>query len=223
MNLELNAVELRILGSLVEKQVTTPEYYPLTLNALVNACNQKSNRDPMTHLDEKDVVRTLESLREKTLATMITGPDHRVPKYAHLMDEMLDLGAPEVALLCELMVRGPQTPGELRGRASRMHPFATTDQVEAALQMLATPEGVWRPLVVKLSRQPGRKGARWAHLLSGIPDVEDSPVTTRSEPAVIELRAENERLTHLEEEVADLREEICALREALEGFRRQFE
>lgn len=223
MKVELNASEVRVLGSLVEKQVTTPEYYPLTLNALVNACNQKSNRDPMTHLDEKDVVRALESLREKTLATMITGPDHRVPKYAHLMDEMLDLGAPEVALLCELMVRGPQTPGELRGRASRMHPFPTTGEVEAALQGLATPEGVWRPLVVKLSRQPGRKEARWAHLLSGIPEEEDYPIATRSEPAVLEVRAENERLARVEEEVAALRSEMESIRKTLEDFRRQFE
>jgi uncharacterized protein YceH (UPF0502 family) len=223
MNLQLNTLEVRVLGSLVEKQVTTPEYYPLTLNALVNACNQKSNRDPMTHLDVKEVVRTLESLREKTLATMITGPDHRVPKYAHLMDEMLDLGAPEVALLCELMVRGPQTPGELRGRASRMHPFPTNDEVESALQGLATPEGVWRPLVIKLARQPGRKESRWAHLLSGIPEEEDYPATTRPEPAVLELRSEDERFAKLEEEVAALRSEMDTIRKTLEDFRRQFE
>lgn len=223
MNVELNAMEVRVLGSLVEKRITTPEYYPLTLNALVNACNQKSNRDPMTHLDERDVVRALESLREKTLATVITGPEHRVPKYAHLMDEMLDLGAPEVALLCELMVRGPQTPGELRGRASRMHPFATSEEVDAVLEGLSAQEGVWRPLTVRLPRQPGRKEARWAHLLSGIPEVGDDPDTTRPEPATLEVRAEGERLARIEAEVASLRAELESLRISLEAFKRQFE
>jgi uncharacterized protein len=223
MNLLLSAVEARVLGALVEKQITTPEYYPLTLNALVNACNQKSNRDPITALEERDVLRAMESLREKTLARMITGPEHRVPKYGHHMGEMLDLDEAEAALLCELLLRGPQTPGELRGRASRMHPFTTVEQVEAALQGLSSEEGVWRPLVTRLVRQPGRKEARWAHLLSGVPEAEEIQISTRPEPAAVALRAEDERIATIERDLADLGLQVKRLREDLDDLRKQLE
>jgi hypothetical protein len=139
------------------------------------------------------------------------------------MDEMLDLAPEEVAVLVELMLRGPQTPGELRGRASRLHPFSTVEEVEKVLGGLASSEGVWRPLAVKLPRQPGRKEARWAHLLAGTPELADAPDVTRPEPAVLAVRAEGERLAALEVEVATLREEVRILRDALEGFRKQFE
>ena len=217
----LDAVEARIVGSLVEKQVTTPDNYPLTLNALTTACNQKSNRFPVVAFEEKTVVRALESLRDKGLARMVSGPDMRVPKYYHLCAEKLDLSPAQVAALCVLMLRGPQTLGEIRGRSGRLHEFADLDEVEQTLQALGDHGG--RPMVVQLERQPGRKEARYAHLLCGEPDTEaeeegEGPI----EPAALEVRAENERLAFLEEEVAALRDELAALRQAFEEFKGQF-
>src|SRR6202167_5579811 len=156
----LTAAEARVLGSLLEKEVTTPEYYPLSLNALLNACNQKSNREPVTNFDEDTIERVLYTLRDKGLLVNITGAGSRVPKYGHRLSEKLNLGRREMAILCELMVRGPQTLGELRTRAERMHHFDDLAEVESVLDRM--PE-----LVTRLPRRPGEKEARYAHLLSG--------------------------------------------------------
>jgi uncharacterized protein YceH (UPF0502 family) len=210
----LNAVEVRVLGSLVEKEMATPEYYPLTLNALVNACNQKSNRDPAVAYDEDTVADAIDSLRERRLAAVITGAGMRVPKYRELLSEKLNLGRRELAILCELMVRGPQTVGELRDRAGRLHPFSDIDEVESVLQRLIA----WQPepLAVRLPRQPGTKEARNAHLLSGAPAI--AP-TAAAEPETPRAG----RVAELEAEVRALREEVRALGERLEKFRAQFE
>jgi uncharacterized protein YceH (UPF0502 family) len=216
----LNEVEVRVVGALVEKQVTTPEYYPLTLNALVNACNQISNRDPVVSYDEQTVARALESLRGKNLAYVFYGSDSRVPKYKHMLADIYKLSPAELAAMCVLMLRGPQTVGEVRGRTGRLYGFADLAEVEATLDGLAQRE---EPLVMKLPRQPGRKEARYAHLLAGAPEVEESRPEPRVEPAVREVRAENERLAHLETEVETLRGEVADLRRQLDEFRRQFE
>ena len=210
----LNAVEVRVLGSLVEKEMSTPEYYPLTLNALVNACNQKSNRDPAVSYDEDTVADAIDSLRERRLAASITGAGMRVPKFRETLSEKLNLGRRELAILCELMVRGPQTVGELRDRAGRLHPFSDIDEVESVLQRLIE----WQPeaLAVRLPRQPGTKEPRTAHLLSGPPAI--AP-TAAAEPEVPRVG----RLAELEAEVRALREEVRALGERLEEFRAQFE
>jgi uncharacterized protein YceH (UPF0502 family) len=210
----LNAVEVRVLGSLVEKEMATPEYYPLTLNALVNACNQKSNRDPAVSYDEDTVADAIDSLRERRLAASITGAGMRVPKFRETLSEKLNLGRRELAILCELMVRGPQTVGELRDRAGRLHPFSDIDEVESVLQRLIE----WQPeaLAVRLPRQPGTKEPRTAHLLSGPPAI--AP-TAAAEPEVPRVG----RLAELEAEVRALREEVRALGERLEKFRAQFE
>src|SRR5580658_9876029 len=194
MDFSLDADEVRVLGALLEKEVTTPEYYPLSLNALVNACNQKSNRDPMVHFDEDTVERVLYALRDKGLLLNITGAGSRVPKYGHRLSEKLNLGRRELALLCELMVRGPQTLGELRTRADRMHHFDDTSEVEAVLDKM--PE-----LVLRLARRPGEKEARYAHLLSGEPQ----GAVSSGEPAEAGAPARQDRLSALESEVAELR------------------
>lgn len=220
MDAFLNEVEVRVVGALVEKQVTTPEYYPLTLNALVNACNQISNRDPVVSYDEQAVARALESLRAKNLVYVFYGSDSRVPKYKHMLANIYSLSPPEVAAMCVLMLRGPQTVGEVRGRTGRLYNFNDLAQVEATLEELARRD---EPLVAKLPRQPGRKEARYAHLLAGLPEVDESRPEPRAEPAVREARAENERLARLEGEVETLRSEVAELRGQLEEFRKQFE
>ncbi|HKP88325.1 MAG TPA: YceH family protein [Blastocatellia bacterium] len=221
MDAILNAVEVRVIGSLIEKQITTPEYYPLTLNALVNACNQISNRDPVVSYDEKTVVRALDSLREKQLAWMVTGAGSRVPKYEHRLAEALRLAEQELAALCVLMLRGPQTVGEIRGRAARMYEFKELDEVEMTLQSLMTAEP--RPLITKLPRQAGMKESRYAHLLSGEVRIEEPQAAPRLEAATIEVRAENERIARLEGEVERLRHELAELKELFLDFKKQFE
>ena len=213
MDLSLAAAEVRVLGSLLEKEITTPEYYPLSLNALVNACNQKSNRDPVVHFDEETVERVLDVLREKGLLLNITGAGSRVPKYGHRLSEKLNLGRRELAVLCELMVRGPQTLGELRTRAERMHRFDDVAEVETVLDRM--PE-----LVTKLPRRPGEKEARYAHLLSGPPDVAGA-----SEEQAVESAAapRSDRMATLEAEVAQLRQELEDLKQQFAGFEKQFE
>lgn len=218
----LNAVEVRVLGALVEKEITTPEYYPLTLNSLTTACNQKSNRYPVVDFDEKTVVRALESLRDKGLARQVSGMDMRVPKHYHLFDEKLGLTRPQVAALCVLMLRGPQTVGEIRGRSGRLHEFADLSEVEAVLSALA--ERAEGPLVAQLARHPGRKESRYAHLLMGQPqedeqEDEGGPV----DAAAVEVRAENERIAALEERVRELASELVTLREEFAHFKEQFE
>jgi len=210
MDLILDAAEVRVLGCLLEKEVTTPEYYPLSLNALVNACNQKSNRDPVVHFDEENVEGILYSLREKGLSLNITGAGSRVPKYGHRLAEKLNLGRRELALLCELMLRGPQTLGELRTRADRMHHFDDTSEVETVLERM--PE-----LVTRLPRRPGEKEARYAQLLSGTPEV---PAAAPEESASV---PRTDRIAELEAEVARLRHEIDDLKQQFAGFQKQFE
>jgi hypothetical protein len=213
MALTLDPEEIRILGSLLEKEITTPEYYPLSLNALLNACNQKSNRDPIVHFDEDTLERALYTLRDKGLLVSITGAGSRVPKYGHRISEKFNLGRRELAILCELMLRGPQTVGELRTRAERMHPFADLAEVESVLDRL--PE-----LVTKLPRRPGEKEARYAHLLSGEP-----PVSSASHlPAAAEPGAPPpSSIGALEAEIAKLRRELEDLKEQFAGFQKQFE
>jgi uncharacterized protein YceH (UPF0502 family) len=211
----LNVVEVRVLGSLVEKEMATPEYYPLTLNALVNACNQKSNRDPAVNYDEDTVADAIDSLREKGMAASITGAGMRVPKFRERLSEKLNLGRRELASMCELMVRGPQTVGELRDRAGRLHPFSDTDEVESVLQRLI--EWQPEPLAVRLPRQPGTKEPRTAQLLSGPPAI--ASLATSAEPEIPRMG----RLAELEAEVRALREEVRVLAERLEKFRAQFE
>jgi hypothetical protein len=202
----LHPAEIRVLGALLEKEVTTPEYYPLTLNALVNACNQKSSRDPVVNYSEDVVQQALALLRHKGLAVRISGAGHRVEKYAHSLGERLNLGRRESAVLCVLMLRGPQTAGELRGRTERMHEFAEIADVEHCLESLAqrSPE----PLVASMPR------GRWCHLLGGMPD----PVHE-----VVESPRSAAPASGLEQRVAELEREVAELKQTLESFRRQFE
>src|SRR3989449_9638240 len=164
MNVLLNDNEVRVLGALVEKESTTPDYYPLSLNALTNACNQKSNRDPVMSLSEGEVTEALEGLRDKGLAREVSSFDSRVPKYAHQLAEVFNFDRRETAVLCVLLLRGPQTPGELRGRTERMYRFDDLSEVQTALQSLMQRDP---PLAKVLPRQPGTKEARYMHLLCG--------------------------------------------------------
>jgi uncharacterized protein len=217
-NVLLNEAEVRVLGSLVEKDITTPDYYPLSINAVVNACNQKSNRDPVMNLNEEAVRQALHALNEKGLAGTASNADSRVPKYEHRMQEAFNFTRRETAVLCVLMLRGPQTPGELRGRTERMHRFEDLTDVQSTLQKLMTRE---EPLVKVLPRQPGTKEARYAHLLSGVQASWDAPAAPVQE--VVSNSADGERIARLEEEVANLHREISDLKQELAGFRRQFE
>ncbi len=215
----LTPVEVRVLGSLIEKEITTPEYYPLSLNALTNACNQISNRDPVVAFEEKTVARALESLREKKLAWMVTGVS-RVPKYEHRFTEAFRLAEQEVAVVCVLMLRGPQTVGEIRGRSGRLYEFKELEEVELTLRSLLEAQP---PLVLRLPRQPGTKESRYAHLLAGEVQIEEREVPPRLEPATLEVRQENERLTKIEGEVAQIRSDMEDLREQFLEFKKQFE
>lgn len=212
MDLLLQPAEVRVLGSLLEKEVTTPEYYPLSLNALVNACNQKSNRDPVVEFDSDVVQQALQSLRDRGLAVVITGAGSRVPKYGHRFAEKLNLGRRELAILCELMLRGPQTLGEIRTHCERMHPFDDLAEVEAVIDRL--PE-----LVVKLARRSGEKEVRYAHLLSGTPVIPE-PEAEVHEPIRVDRL---DRMAALETEIAQLRNELESLKQQFAGFKRQFE
>jgi|SRR5579871_4794827 len=211
MDLLLSPPEVRVLASLVEKEITTPEYYPLSLNALINACNQKSNRDPVVNYDEETVENTLEALRHKGLITTVTGAGSRVPKYGHRISEQLNLGRRELAILCELMLRGAQTLGELRGRTERLHKFDDSSEVESVIDHM--PE-----LIVKLARRPGEKEARYAHKLYG-----QLPVPEETEAAEPPTPARQDRIAMLENELAALREDVEALKQQFAQFRRQFE
>lgn len=210
MEVVLDPVELRVLGCLIEKDMATPEYYPLTMNALVNACNQKSNREPVVSWDENTVADAVDRLRGKRLAGVLTGGSNRVPKYNHRLGEQLNLGRRELALLCELMLRGPQTAGELRDRAARMHRFSDIEEVESCLRGLA--EHSHGPLTVLLPRQPGRREARYAQLLSGEPMITEEAVIESAPRASSELEA---RVAQLESEVRDLREHLETVRREL--------
>lgn len=218
MNFLLSEIEVRVLGSLVEKDATTPDYYPLSINALVNACNQKSNRDPFMTLTEEAVRHALESLKEKKLAGPVNSADSRVTKYEHRMQEVFNFSRGENAVLCVLMLRGAQTPGELRGRTERIHPFEDLDEVQSALQKLMQRDP---PLAQVLQRQPGTKESRYVHLFCGLvePFVMPEPNTT---PRAI--RMDNaERLEKLEETVVGLQRDMEELKQQFAGFRKQFE
>ena len=217
MELSLTETEVRVLGALIEKDITTPEYYPLSLNALVNACNQKSNRDPVMQLDEDAVRDAVGALQERRMAGPAGGADSRVTKYEHRLQEVFNFTRPEIAVLCVLLLRGPQTPGELRGRSERIHRFEALDDVQSALQKLMQRD----PALVKvLPRQPGTKEARWAHLLSG--DVAPEAAQT-ARTAGDRSSGDGERIARLEEEVAALHREVGDIKDQLERFRKQFE
>jgi uncharacterized protein len=217
MELNLTENEVRVLGSLIEKDITTPEYYPLSLNALINACNQKSNRDPVMHLEENTVRDALEGLQQRRLAGCAGGADSRVTKYEQRLQEVFNFTRPEIAVLCVLLLRGPQTPGELRGRAERMYRFESLEDLQSALQKLLQRDP---PLAKVLPRQPGTKESRYAHLLSG--DVVEPESSLPS--AVIESSpADANRIARLEQEVTELQREVSELKRQLKEFRRQFE
>src|SRR6267154_1303089 len=212
VNILLNEVECRVLGSLIEKEITTPEYYPLSLNALVNACNQKSNRDPLMNLDEAAVRQALYSLDGQSLVRYVSAADSRVTKYEHRLQEAFNFYRHEIAILCVLLLRGPQTPGELRNRAERMHPFEDLSAVQSSLQHLMKREP---PLVKVLPRLPGTKEARYAHLLAGDVEGWEPPAEGR----VVISGLENERVVRLEEEVAELKKEMEELKRQVADLR----
>jgi uncharacterized protein YceH (UPF0502 family) len=206
MDVLLDAAELRVLGALMEKEIATPEYYPLSLNALVNACNQKSNREPVVSYDEEVTETALESLRNKGLSMRITGRDSRVPKHEQRFTERFNLGRREAAIMCVLMLRGPQTPGELRGRTDRLYTFDDLEAVESTLNKL-----VEMGFVKQLPRQSGYKEQRWAQLLSGDVDVEAAAAASAE-------RGPSDR-----DRIAALERGIAELRAAFDDFRRRFE
>jgi uncharacterized protein len=218
MEIKLTETEVRVLGSLIEKDITTPEYYPLSLNALVNACNQKTNRDPVMQLDEDAVRNALDGLQEQRMAGPARGADSRVTKYEQRLQEVFNFTRAEIAVLCVLLLRGPQTPGELRVRAERMHRFETLEDVQSALQKLMQREP---PLAKILPRQPGTKESRYAHLFAG--DVVELEAPVNISGALEHNTADAERITRLEEEVAELRREVGETKDQLERFRKQFE
>lgn len=220
MSITLNEYELRALGALVEKQIATPDYYPMTLNALVNACNQKNHRDPVVAYDEATVAKALETLREKNLAYVFHGSEARAPKYGHLFPKAFDLSEAEVPLMSVLILRGPQTPGELRSRSQHLRAFESLAEVETLLQGLSLRD---EPLIVKLPRQPNSRESRFAHLLGGPVEMEQIEAAPRASASVQQSQAGNEKIARLEEEVAALRLELSELKQQFAEFRKQFE
>ncbi len=206
-----------MLGSVIEKDITTPDYYPLSLNALINACNQKNNREPVTSFDEETVRLALRNLGDKGLAGTAGGADSRVTKYEHRLQEVLNLTRPETAILCVLLLRGPQTPGELRGRSERMYRFEHLDDVGSALQQMMRREP---PLVKALGRRPGTKEIRYAHLLSGDVEAWDPPAEAASASTG---SADAERMAQLEEQVAALQKEVAEVKQQIAELRRSLE
>jgi uncharacterized protein YceH (UPF0502 family) len=226
----LNEIETRVLGSLIEKDITTPDYYPLSLNALVNACNQKNNRDPVMTLDENSVRNALTTLQEKRMAGPASGADSRVTKYEHRLQEVFNFDRREIAIVSVLLLRGAQTPGELRGRTERMYHFDALEDVVSTLDRLAQREA---PLVCILARQPGTKEYRYMHLFSGEPleptvsraAVEREAAASSAAPdsTVHAAPPPAQRLARLEEEVRTLRQELTEVQQQLAAFRKQFE
>jgi uncharacterized protein len=209
----LNPIEARVIGTLIEKRITVPDVYPMTINSLVNGCNQSNNRAPVTSLTEGELTGVVERLRERGFVSLYTGAATRVPKYSETFVERLGLGSAEAAILCELMLRGAQTPGELRARAERLHAFASLDAVEETLKAMSelTP-----PLVVQLSREAGTRAAKWQHMLFGgdLPEA----VTHALPPSKVEREMQlSERVAALEAKVADIEETLAALRAQLGG------
>ena len=219
----LTEIETRVLGSLIEKDITTPDYYPLSLNALVNACNQKNNRDPVMTLDEAAVRDALATLQEKRLAGPASGADSRVTKFEHRLQEVFNFDRREIAVVCVLLLRGPQTPGELRSRTDRMYHFEALEDVVSTLDRLAQREP---PLARVLPRQPGTKESRYTHLFSGEPPsdaTEPTYVARTPSPATTGANSTADRLIALEEEVSRLRHELSEVQQQLATFRQQFE
>jgi uncharacterized protein YceH (UPF0502 family) len=218
----LTELETRVLGSLIEKDITTPDYYPLSLNALVNACNQKNNREPVMTLDDSAVRDALASLQEKRLAGPASGADSRVTKFEHRLQEVFNFDRREIAVVCVLLLRGPQTPGELRSRTERMYHFEALEDIVSTLDRLAQREP---PLARVLPRQPGTKESRYTHLFSGEPpaSAEDVYVSRAPSPATAGANSTSERLANLEEEVSRLRQELSEVQQQLATFRKQFE
>ena len=202
MAYRLTDIEVRVLGSLIEKEITTPDYYPLSLNALMVACNQSSNRNPVVHFDESTVAQAADSLRERKLVHLVDRSESRVTKYRHVVYEELNLSRPAIAVMCVLMLRGPQTTGEIRTRTNRLYDFGSLEEIETTLNTLISSE-----LIVRLPRQSGQKEVRYAHLLSG--EVQFTEPETAADP-------ELDRIGKLEKEIADLKKQF-------EEFRRQFE
>lgn len=213
---ELSEVETRVIGCLVEKHLTTPEYYPLTLNALLAACNQKTNRDPVVNYDDQTVEQALDSLRDKNLVYVFYGSSSRVPKYKHMLPSVYELSPPEVAVISVLMLRGAQTIGELNQRTNRLYEFSGLNEINETLEGLIKRD---EPLVVKLERQIGQKEARYAHLLSGAIDME--AMANLRETSGGQTR--NDRIAELEREIENLRSELNSLREEFGEFKKQFE
>jgi len=219
MDLILSPQEVRVLGSLIEKEITTPEYYPLSLNALMHACNQKSNRDPVVSYDETTVLRILDGLREKKLIRAVSLAESRVAKYRQIFTDTANLIEQELALLGVLMLRGFQTSGELRSRSERLYNFSSLDEVDKTLErMKEKKEGPW---VAQLPRQPGFKESRWAHLLGG--EIGEEELVAIPAASVVQVMPEAGRMTQLEEEIRTLRQEVDSLKLQFDQFRRQFE
>jgi len=217
MDVELTPIEVRVLGCLIEKEIATPDYYPLTLNALVNACNQKSNREPLMMRDKSSVIGALDELRmTHQLAIEVTSTESRVAKYKHCLPSRWNFSPAKTAILCELFLRGPQTPGDLRAHASRLHPLADRNEVEEILQGLATRED--GPFVVQLPREPGKREQRWAHLFSGEPETSAEP-----EPLRETATNDNDPIQTLETDVAALRQELDELKASFAEFKTAFE
>ena len=223
MTLPLSEVEIRVLGALLEKSRTTPDNYPLSLNALTNACNQSSNREPVMSLAETEVSAALDALRRRSLVRAIVRSGAGVTKYQHLMDETLGLVNRQLAVLGVLMLRGPQTAGELRTRTQRLHDYEDVADVESALEGLATREP--DPLVVRLPRRPGQREERWAHLLAGEAAAQAAAAdsATREELGAPVAAVDDGRIARLESELAAVRQEVADLRSELAAFRKQFE
>jgi uncharacterized protein YceH (UPF0502 family) len=216
MSTTLNEKEIRILGSLVEKQLTTPEYYPLTLNALTAACNQKSNREPVMSLGETEILAAVDRLRDESLVYLYYGTGTRTVKYKHMLPGVFELEPPATAVLAVLMLRGPQTIGEIRERTGRLYEFSDLNEVQETLDDLARRD---EPLIVKLERQPGQKEARYAHLLGGPVDAASFPTSTEKRSAA----PDNGRLETLETELASLKNELAEFKATFDEFRKQFD
>ena len=214
MNYDLTFEEVRLIGSLIEKELTTPEYYPLTINSLMNACNQKSNREPVVSFDEKIIEETLEKLRGKGLARRVTGNDIRVAKYRQTFTEALNLSPDETAVICTLLLRGAQTPGEIKNRSGRMFDFESLTQIDEVLQKLIKKEN---PMVIKLPRQSGLKESRFTHLFSGPPIIKET-----EEVEILDQIGIDSRIEKLEKEVEYLHSELNNLKLEFEKFKDQF-
>jgi uncharacterized protein len=217
----LTAIEVRVLGSLIEKDITTPDYYPLSLNALVNACNQKNNRDPVMNLEENSVASALTSLQEKRMAGPASGADSRVTKYEHRLQEVFNFDRREIAIVCVLLLRGAQTPGELRSRTERMYRFEALEDVVSTLDRLAQRQPSFAAI---LARQPGTKESRYMHLFAGQPEMlDDSGGVERTAATEPVYSSTNDRIAALEHEVHELKKQFSEMKQQLADFRKQFE